>query len=143
MGMVGYIDSSFLLSILIEDSRCEQTVELWHTIDTRVSSRLLEIETFINIHKYKTEKRKSAAWLNKILNLSSECLEEINLLSLDYKVTEVVYSNLVLIKCRSLDATHLATAILFQKSHQETIKVFSYDKRMNDVAQVLDFHTIT
>lgn len=143
MGMVGYIDSSFLLSILIEDSRCEQTVELWHTIDNRVSSRLLEIETFINIHKYKTEKRKSAAWLNKILNLSSECLEEINLLSLDYKVTEVVYSNLVLIKCRSLDASHLATAILFQKSHQETIKVFSYDKRMNDVAQVLDFHTIT
>lgn len=140
--MVGYIDSSFLLSILLEDSQYEQSFELWHTIDSRVSSRLLEIETFINIHRYKMEKRKSEAWLAKVLTLNSECLDEISLLSLDSKVTEVVYANPLLIKCRSLDASHLATAILFQKSHQDTIKVFSYDKRMNDVAQAINLNTI-
>ena len=140
--MVGYIDSSFLLSILLEDTQYEKSFELWHTIDTRVSSRLLEVETFINIHKYKTEKRKSVAWLNKILTLNSDCLDEINLLSLDSKVTEVVYANPDLVKCRSLDASHVATALLFQKSHQETIKVFSYDRRMNEVAKTLSLLTI-
>lgn len=140
--MVGYIDSSFLLSILLEDSHYEQSFELWHTIDSRVSSRLLEIETFINIHRYKMEKRKSEAWLTKVLTLNSECLDEISLLSLDSKVTEVVHTNPLLIKCRSLDASHLATAILFQKSHRDIIKVFSYDKRMNDVAQALNLNTI-
>lgn len=140
--MVGYIDSSFLLSILLEDSQYEQSFELWHTIDSRVSSRLLEIETFINIHKYKMEKRKSEAWLTKVLALNSECLDEISLLSLDSKVTGVIHSNPLLIKCRSLDASHLATAILFQKSHQHILKVFSYDKRMNDVAQALNLNTI-
>ena len=140
--MVGYIDSSFLLSILLEDAQYDQSFELWHSIDTRVSSRLIEIETFINIHKYKSEKRKSKSWLIRILDLYAECLEELSLQSVDSKVIEAVYSNPALIKCRSLDASHLATALLFQKSHLETIKIFSYDKRMNEIAKALAFDVI-
>jgi len=48
----GYIDTSFLLSILFEDENYKTTVKTWNQLEALYSSQLLEIESRINVYKY-------------------------------------------------------------------------------------------
>lgn len=64
-----YIDTSFFLSIVFEDTNYEQSYEAWMKDEYKFSSKLIEIESFINIHKVYRENRKvlNKRWLDESL----------------------------------------------------------------------------
>ncbi len=52
-----YIETSFFLSIIFEDTNYELSYESWIEDDYKFFSSLPEIESFINIHKIYRENR--------------------------------------------------------------------------------------
>ena len=58
----GYIDTSFLLSILFEDQNYEKSIDCWNELGKKFSSILLEIESRINIYRYFTTQDKEKVW---------------------------------------------------------------------------------
>ncbi|EKO53010.1 toxin-antitoxin system, toxin component, PIN domain protein [Leptospira kirschneri str. 200803703] len=76
-----YIDTSFFLSIVFEDTNYKQSYETWMKDEYRFSSKLIEVESFINIHKVYRENRKvlNKRWLDESLTRQRELLTGINL----------------------------------------------------------------
>ncbi|ALO28576.1 DNA-binding protein (plasmid) [Leptospira borgpetersenii serovar Ballum] len=87
-----YIDTSFFLSIIFEDTNYELSYESWIGDDYRFSSSLLEIESFVNIHKVYRENRKvlNKRWLDESLTRQRELLTEINLKRIGSEVYEKI-----------------------------------------------------
>ena len=54
---VGYIDTSFFLSIIFEDENYEKSIDVWNSLDSIYSSLLLDIESQINLYTYFINKK--------------------------------------------------------------------------------------
>lgn len=135
---VGYIDTSFLLSILFEDENYERSVECWNGLSSMVSSVLLEVESRINLHKKfaGAQYRETQLTLQKQKQLN-DILESIHRKHVDEEIVLEVNNHDQLKRARSLDAIHLATANIMKKLAADEFLLCSYDKRMNEVAQAI------
>lgn len=125
-----YIDTSFFLSIVFEDTNYELSYESWIGDDYRFSSSLLEIESFINIHKVYRENRKvlNKRWLDESLTRQRELLTEINLKRIGSEVYEKIQKTEKLTFLKSLDSIHLSTALLITDSLKKKLTICAYDK---------------
>ncbi|UID82841.1 PIN domain-containing protein [Leptospira interrogans] len=113
-----YIDTSFFLSIVFEDTNYEQSYETWMKDEYRFSSNLIEIESFINIHKVYRENRKvlNKRWLDESLTRQRELLTQINLKRIDSEVYKKIQKTEKLTFLKSLDSIHLSIALLIADS---------------------------
>jgi PIN domain len=112
-------------------------------VDIRVSSRLLEIESYIGLVRHHEAAAKTNEWLKRKSIQLDIALEEIFIHSVDAKIFAVLKTNPIITKCRSLDAIHLATALLFKANYGMAMSLFSYDKNMNKNALALGFEIIS
>lgn len=129
----GYIDTSFLLSIIFEDENFEQSAEGWNTLDTLFSSVLLEIEARINLYKHFLERRMEKTWYQKSEKTLQELLDSIHRRAVDDEIVQEIRNYDQLKKARSLDGIHLATANIFNKLTDNKLLLCSYDKRMIEI----------
>ncbi|EMF81902.1 PIN domain protein [Leptospira weilii serovar Topaz str. LT2116] len=139
--MAVYIDTSFFLSIIFEDTNYELSYESWIGDDYRFSSSLLEIESFINIHKIYRENRKvlSKVWLTEKLTRQKDLLSEIHLKRIGSEIYEKIRKNEKLTFLKSLDSIHSSTASLITDVLKDRITICTYDKNIRKIASDMDF----
>ena len=122
-----YLDTSVALAhLLAEDHR--PPARLWQ--ETLVSSRLLEYEVWTRLHarglaQSHGEAARSLIGRIALLELAPPVLAR----ALDAFPAPV--------SVRTLDALHLAS-LVHLREHRQTVTLASYDRRMIDVAQVMD-----
>ena len=78
---IGYIDTSFLLSIIFQDKNYNNSIEIWNNLNLKFSSLLIRIESIINIYKYYILYRKN----KKEYSIKQKELEEL-LLNINQKI---------------------------------------------------------
>jgi len=136
--MIGYIDSSFILSILFEDENYEKSIMEWNSLKYFFSSILISIETKINLFKIYSYNKFDEHWFLKKSSVLDEMLSSINQKHVDDEIVKVIQNNDVLKEIKTLDSIHLATAIIFNKYSNKTIKLFTYDNQMIQKAKKLN-----
>ncbi|HOV37831.1 MAG TPA: PIN domain-containing protein [Spirochaetales bacterium] len=143
--MVHYFDSSFLLSILLDEKAREASSEVWDKAEVRVSSILLKIEVLTVLRRsaelYRIKLPEK--WLERKTVVFKQLLSEIHLRTIDEDIYGIVERRKELASCRSLDAIHAATAWEFGSVlGNKRIVVCTYDERMKTVCRQLSIKTV-
>lgn len=138
----GYIDSSFLLSIVFEDTNYDLSIDVWNSLDVLLGSILLEIECRINVYKYciataddKRLYREKDEELTRLVN-------SVNKKIIDQEILLEIKNIDKLKQLKSLDSIHLATANIFKKLIAEKLLVCSYDITIIKIAKELGMEVI-
>ena len=140
--MVCYIETSIILSLLLEDEFFDEAVKIWNSPNEKVTSILTGIECIIVIRRYyKTYSKKlTSKWLSIQEKKIKEMLSECNLLNIGEDVQKIIELKREIADCRSLDAIHLATAIYFKNQlGVSKMSLYSFDKRVTSVAEKFGF----
>lgn len=137
-----YIDTSFFLSIVFEDTNYKQSYETWMKDEYRFSSKLIEVESFINIHKVYRENRKvlNKRWLDESLTRQRELLTGINLKRIGSEIYDKIQKTEKLTFLKSLDSIHLSTALLIADSLKKKLTICAYDRNIRKIASDFDFY---
>lgn len=134
--MVAYLDSSVLLRyILLGDSGLKQVFES----DMVISSELLEIECRRVLHRYRLQGNLDDDGFVEALKRLDKVLEGVSIILLSQKVKKRSTETFPVV-IKTLDALHLASAIIFQAARpDEILQIFSYDIGMNRCARAIGF----
>jgi len=132
---VGYIDSSFLLSVIFEDNNYDKSIEIWNSLDILLGSILLEIECRINLYKYFVLQLNDKKTYREKETELKESLSGINRKIVDEEIILEIQNYDKLKKLKSLDSIHLATANIFNKLIEEKLLICSYDKNMINISK--------
>lgn len=135
--MLAYLDSLVLLQhVLLGDPK----ISAVFNHNEVVSSELLEIECMRVIHRYRLNGELDDNRFTEAKLRAERVLDGVSILRLTSSIkTRAKESFPVVVK--TLDALHLATAIIFQKTRPNSpIHVYSYDQTFNRCARVLGFH---
>ncbi len=139
---IGYIDTSFLLSILFQDEQYEKSAVIWNSLDLKYSSLLLQIEAAVNVYKYYSRNKKSAPQYSQKEKELTELLSNIHKKTVDYEIALEIKNSTILKRPRSLDSIHLATAHILNKVAEEKILMCSYDKEIVKVGKELGMEVL-
>lgn len=139
--MPGYYDSSFLLTSLLDQPGRDQLVACWDDEPIRVSSILLEAECLTVLRRAAASQPAPVAptFLALRLRLLKQYLAGVTLKDHDNEVNHCLRNEPRLGSCRTLDAIHLATALLFQEQFESPLTICSLDNQLRAVAVVLGF----
>ena len=139
--MPGYYDSSFLLASLLDQPGRDKLVPLWDDEPTRVSSILLEAECITVLRRVAASQPAAGAepFLSLRMRYLDQYLAVVSLKNHDEEVNRYLRNEKRLGLCRTLDAIHLATALLFQEQFDSPLTICSLDKPMRAVAANLGF----
>ncbi len=139
--MPGYFDSSFLLASLLDQPGRDKLVPLWDDEPTRVSSILLEAECITVLRRVAASQPAADAepFLSLRMRYLDQYLAVVSLKNHDEEVNRYLRNEKRLGLCRTLDAIHLATALLFQEQFDSPLTICSLDKQMREVAANLGF----
>ena len=138
--MVYYIETSIILSLLLEDELYDRAMEIWNTTGEKVTSILTGIESLIVVRRYNkaNQKKFGSKWLSIKEKKIKEFLLECNLLNIDDDIHKIIELKKEIADCRSLDAIHVATAIYFKdRIGASKISFYSFEKRVIEVAEKL------
>ena len=130
----GYIDSSFLLSVIFEDNNYDKSMEIWNSLDILLGSVLLEIECRINLYKYFILQLNDKKTYREKETELKELISSINRKIVDEEIILEIQNYDRLKKLKSLDSIHLATANIFNKLIGEKLVICSYDKNMINIS---------
>jgi len=136
-----YIDSSFLLAILLEEEDSHKYAREWKMKRSRVASILLEAECIVTLRRVhrNLSKSLSPAWLEEREKQLFELLDEVSLRTVDRTITKSLRNQMDLSDCRSLDALHIATALELQENSGEPIIICTLDRAMRKLSEKLGF----
>ena len=137
--MPSYFDSSFLLSGLLRQPGSEGLAPYWNEEGERLSSYLLEAECVIVLRRAAEERkiRERPAFLRGRMDLLDEYLSSMILKPIDDEVLALLRQDVRLAGCRTLDAIHLATALLYQAHSDEPMVLLTLDARMKALARAV------
>ena len=135
---VHYFDSSVILSMLLNDSRATEALNLWQKSAEKVSSKLLvfECETLIHRCAGRMPENLASKWAKDARKWLGTCVEQLRLHEIDDSVLAALRENQGFGKCRTLDAIHLATAKIFS-NYAEQLSLVTFDTRMGAAAKEL------
>lgn len=139
---VGYIDTDFLLSILLEDDNYQRSVEVWNSLDMMFSSITVEVEARTNLYRYFLPDRRDSGDYNKKEKALNGLLENINRKMVDEEIMLEIKNTNKLKKLSTIEAIHLATANIINRLMENKIVWCSYDQRLATIAKDLGFDPI-
>ena len=138
----GYIDSSFLLSIVFEDNNYDKSVGIWNSLDIFLGSVLLEIECMINLYKYFILQMNDKKLFKEKGRELIDLLQNINRKNLDEEIVLEIKNHEKLKKLKSMASIYLATANIFNKLINEKILVCGYDRDMGIISKEMGMNVI-
>jgi len=142
--MPAFFDSSVLLSILLNDDGADPAIQIWEENQDRVASSLMELECISVLRRSARQFSRSLpnTWLRDRKPELASYLEEVSLKPIDAEVVETVRHEDKLGSCRTLDAIHLGTALLFQRASEEPFVICTFDQRMAGACRLLGLQTL-
>lgn len=140
--MVAYLDSSVVLRHILLG---EIAIEHAFAVERVVASELLEIECRRVLHRYRLNGDLGDESLPQALERLDRVLAGVTLLALTQRVKKRAMEAFPVV-VRTLDALHLASAIVYAESctdtgSDETLLLFSHDEAMNRCARALGLAT--
>ncbi|MDQ6809149.1 MAG: PIN domain-containing protein [Verrucomicrobiota bacterium] len=134
-----YFDSSVLLEVLFRQPRAGQCIKIWSAERDRHSSLLLVAECVINIRKagFSGAAKVRDAFVSERLATLEKLAKAMSLRQIDDEVIEILQTRPELARCRTLDALHVASALLLQEHLDEPLEICSLDKRQREMAQAV------
>lgn len=137
--MPAYVDSSIVLAILHGEPGASVAVRLWEAYGDRVSSRLLAAECLTVLRRAARARGGEAgdAWYGLARGHLQRFIEEVSLEDVSQDVMAVLEEQDGLGQCRTLDAVHLATAMLFRArcDRPDDLVVLTFDAAMAQTAR--------
>ncbi len=133
--MIAYFDTSVVLSVLFNDDLAEKASEWWTLASFRLSSRLLEAEALVVLRRHAHQHRRGRSWLSERESRLQHYLQEAHIKELDGEVLNTLRRERRLSKCRTLDALHLAAALVWQQASDEPIQCCCFDERLQNGAE--------
>lgn len=140
--MLAYIDTSFILSILFEEENLSKAIRLWKKYPIKISSLITVAECYNNLLKVKRNlknKSQKEEWFKEKKEELDDLLKSISLRKFDQSIIEIIKIHDILSESKTLDSIHLATALEFKLQTKEKIGLLTYDHKMNQLAQKLEF----
>ena len=140
--MAIYIDTSLLLSLILEDSQYAKAYAIWENHPSKAASSLIKIESVISLKRlyFLQFAKKNKNWLKDKMKILNELLNEIHLLNINDDVYSKILENDELSRCKSLDAIHIATALIFQDFLSEDLLIGSLDEKFRKICKDLKFN---
>ncbi len=137
--MPAYFDSSVLLAILKGEENGRVAANLWQAHTERASSILLEAECLTVLRRVF---RQAAAplpkgWLSEQRARLQGYLEELEIRRVDEGIMTILHEQEQLSDCRTLDALHVATALLFRQAAPDNFYFCTFDKKMAEIAHAI------
>ncbi len=142
--MVAYIDSSVVLSLLLEDIHYEQACLFWNHSKEKVSSQLLTGEVNVVLQRYTVQKRLDEESRKSLFKKADLWLASLHLRAMDGTVLNDLRQDEYrpwLSQCRTLDAIHLNTALLWRRACDDEFYFFTFDQRLLALAKQVNFKT--
>ncbi len=142
--MALYIDSSFLLNIIYSEENYEKYLEIFNSHEKKFSSILLEIESYRSLNVFFNLNRKflGKTWLIESENTLGDFLEQVGLKNVDFDIQSEMKRNKGILELKSLNATHLATAIHFRKMISENLIICTLDERFRALSKKNEFNIL-
>lgn len=134
--MVCYIDSSFLLSAILEErSKAEHAV--WEDAAQRLSSDLLRFECAIAMRRAAALQPADTApeWLRERMKALDRVFRSITFKAIDESVERIVRQEQRFEGCRTLDAIHVATAMFLAPHAESPLTICTFDRRLWETAR--------
>ena len=131
-----YFDTSAILAVILNESCKEAVLEHWEAALGWVTSRLAEIEATVVLKRAATRMpaKVSKVWLPNQLKILAVMLDEVEVCAIDDVIIEKIRAETRFADCRTLDAIHLATAMLFEPYAKGEYRICTLDDRMRAVA---------
>lgn len=126
--MILYLDSSVILELYLEQPRAAEAERLLALPDLKFSSWLLAVEVPVVL------RRALGARAEEWLVHFDEDLLAIGLYEGVRDVAKRVRDDARLSRCRSLDAVHVATALILGEELDQSVRLASFDDKMREVA---------
>ena len=143
--MPSYFDSSFLLAAILGQAGGDAAAAKWDSEETRLASMLLEAECLTVIRRLAESgnDRRAEDFIAEKTAILQMHVQQVAVKYVDDEVISRLYSETRLRGCRTLDALHLATALVFQDQSAEPITVCTNDNKMRKAAEILGFHVLS
>jgi predicted nucleic acid-binding protein len=131
-----YFDSSVLLAILLKEKRAAEASAIWEQCPRRVSSILLSAESWIGIRRHwlRLHIEPPTEWIAERAAYLARVLSEVEIKPVDADVMGVLENEAIFAESRTLDAVHLATAVLFRARSEGNFALVSFDEKMRQTA---------
>jgi predicted nucleic acid-binding protein len=140
-GMIHYIETSVILSLILEDQFYEKALSIWEKDGAKVTSILTEIEGITVLRRYfekDSSKKLPANWLSSKEKKLEQALEEMYVINLDREIRDTLRWKKQISGLRSLDAIHLATAVFVQKgANLSNLQIHTFDDRLEAASKKL------
>ncbi len=130
------------MAALFGQSGAEAFAKRWDEEPFKLSSLLIEAESVTAIRRLAMTQSSSSEidFITENRDRLYRHFFALTVKPVDDEVVERLNDEIRLGGCRTLDAIHLATALLYQERSDEPIVVCSNDTRMRAVALKLGFH---
>lgn len=134
-----YFDASVLLAVLLDEPSAAKARQLWKAYPQRVSSIMFEAECLVTLRRAAGQagRKLPAGWLAEKTAFLARRLEEVTIERVDADVLDVLREEPKLADCRTMDALHLATALLYRERADDRLIVVSFDQRMRETAAMV------
>lgn len=133
-----YLDSSVLLRRLFEE---KGGLSRWTKLVNPISSPLLKVECLRAIDRFRLHHRSSADYVATLYLNYHALIEGIHWIALDQPILDRASQTFPL-HIRTLDALHLATALLYRETMKAEVVVATHDHRFAETAQCVGFPVI-
>lgn len=137
--MATYFDSSVLISILIKDSFHQKALSLWETHEQRVASYLLVGECLNVLRRLAKRKAFDPKTIDQKITRLDQMMAGISFIAIDHVVLETLRNEPLTSECKSLDALHLASALVFKKHAPAGFAFCTFDTNLSLIANKLGF----
>ena len=117
--------------MLFCDQNSDRALKLWSQKTERISSSLLEVECLNVINRYalRLPSKVSLEWRAQSQRWLDRTLGNLTLISINSLIRDKIRSELNLGALRTLDAIHVATALLFRQV-ELGVEIATFDTKM-------------
>lgn len=136
--MIVYVDTSALLRVLLREPGA---IEVIHSRNTLVSSELLVVECLRTLDRLRLQGRLSVDETARRRAVVSEWLETVDLVLLQRAILSRAAEPLP-IPLGTLDALHLATALVWRERVQQDVVVATHDVFLAQAASSFGFEVL-
>ena len=133
--MAAYVDSSFLLAIILGQADADACSILWTGEHIRVSSILMKMECIVSLRRVALQCGFAAdqGWVASRLDGLEPFFQQVSFKTVDDSIENMIRCDPRLAECRTLDAVHLATALYFQPHLDEPLWIWTFDRRRREL----------
>ena len=136
--MIAYLDSSILLRVILGQ---RNAVKEWRAIERGVASALVEVECLRTLDRLRLRERLSDEAIALRREAVFRLLESMEIIDLTRPILTRAAQPLPT-ALGTLDALHLATALLWREGRQEDLVMMTHDTALAIAARASGFHVV-